>query len=196
VYIAVNWWATWYPGAEPGGGGYIAQRMFREECEAAGREALDILDKSGEAGVILVGRPYNVIDKEANLDVPGKLRDYYGMNVIPIFFLPLEGIGIRDINDNMFWNYGRKIIADTYGGQGSHGVVFENSLDNGTGPCVSDQTSGIPPSNRYARRLPRGNHDQQRHQGNHLHRRIDYLRLAIQSYNHFVLKCPLYHICH
>lgn len=28
VYIAINWWATWYPGAEPGGGGYIAQRMF------------------------------------------------------------------------------------------------------------------------------------------------------------------------
>jgi len=28
VYIAVNWWATWYPGAEPGGGGYIAQRIF------------------------------------------------------------------------------------------------------------------------------------------------------------------------
>src|SRR5690606_17336703 len=25
VYIAVNWWATWYPGAEPGGGGFIAQ---------------------------------------------------------------------------------------------------------------------------------------------------------------------------
>jgi Na+/proline symporter len=28
VYIAVNWWATWYPGAEPGGGGFIAQRIF------------------------------------------------------------------------------------------------------------------------------------------------------------------------
>jgi SSS family solute:Na+ symporter len=28
VYIAVNWWATWYPGAEPGGGGYVAQRIF------------------------------------------------------------------------------------------------------------------------------------------------------------------------
>jgi solute:Na+ symporter, SSS family len=28
VYISFNWWATWYPGAEPGGGGYIAQRMF------------------------------------------------------------------------------------------------------------------------------------------------------------------------
>jgi len=28
VYVAVNWWASWYPGAEPGGGGYIAQRLF------------------------------------------------------------------------------------------------------------------------------------------------------------------------
>jgi SSS family solute:Na+ symporter len=28
VYISVNWWAVWYPGSEPGGGGYVAQRMF------------------------------------------------------------------------------------------------------------------------------------------------------------------------
>ncbi len=28
VYISMNWWATWYPGSEPGGGGFIAQRMF------------------------------------------------------------------------------------------------------------------------------------------------------------------------
>jgi Na+/proline symporter len=28
VYLGVNWWATWYPGAEPGGGGYVAQRIF------------------------------------------------------------------------------------------------------------------------------------------------------------------------
>jgi len=28
VYLAVNWWATWYPGAEPGGGGFVAQRIF------------------------------------------------------------------------------------------------------------------------------------------------------------------------
>lgn len=28
VYISVQWWATWYPGAEPGGGGFVAQRMF------------------------------------------------------------------------------------------------------------------------------------------------------------------------
>ncbi len=28
VYISVLWWATWYPGAEPGGGGFVAQRML------------------------------------------------------------------------------------------------------------------------------------------------------------------------
>jgi Na+/proline symporter len=28
VYISLNWWATWYPGSEPGGGGFVAQRMF------------------------------------------------------------------------------------------------------------------------------------------------------------------------
>ncbi len=33
VYIAVNWWATWYPGAEHGGGGYVAQRMFSAKDE-------------------------------------------------------------------------------------------------------------------------------------------------------------------
>jgi len=33
VYIAVTWWATWYPGAEPGGGGYIAQRIMSARDE-------------------------------------------------------------------------------------------------------------------------------------------------------------------
>jgi solute:Na+ symporter, SSS family len=33
VYISLNWWATWYPGAEPGGGGYIAQRMLSAKDE-------------------------------------------------------------------------------------------------------------------------------------------------------------------
>src|SRR5207253_8659840 len=28
VNIGVQWWSFWYPGAEPGGGGYIAQRIF------------------------------------------------------------------------------------------------------------------------------------------------------------------------
>ncbi len=33
VYLSINWWASWYPGAEPGGGGYVAQRMFSAKNE-------------------------------------------------------------------------------------------------------------------------------------------------------------------
>lgn len=38
VPIAVQWWATWYPGSEPGGGSYVAQRMLaaRDERHALG----------------------------------------------------------------------------------------------------------------------------------------------------------------
>jgi SSS family solute:Na+ symporter len=32
-YIGILWWASWYPGAEPGGGGYIAQRMMSTRTE-------------------------------------------------------------------------------------------------------------------------------------------------------------------
>ena len=36
IPLAVQWWSTWYPGAEPGGGGYVAQRMLaaRDERES------------------------------------------------------------------------------------------------------------------------------------------------------------------
>ena len=33
IPIAVQWWSVWYPGAEPGGGGYIAQRMLAAKDE-------------------------------------------------------------------------------------------------------------------------------------------------------------------
>ena len=37
VPLAVQWWSTWYPGSEPGGGSYIAQRMLAAKTE---RDAL------------------------------------------------------------------------------------------------------------------------------------------------------------
>jgi Na+/proline symporter len=38
VLLSLNWWASWYPGAEPGGGGYIAQRIFcaKDEKQSLG----------------------------------------------------------------------------------------------------------------------------------------------------------------
>jgi SSS family solute:Na+ symporter len=42
VPLAVQWWAAWYPGAEPGGGGYVAQRMLaaKDESHATGATLL------------------------------------------------------------------------------------------------------------------------------------------------------------
>ncbi len=42
IPVAVQWWAVWYPGAEPGGGGYIAQRMLaaKDEKNAIGATLL------------------------------------------------------------------------------------------------------------------------------------------------------------
>ena len=36
VFLSVQWWAAWYPGAEPGGGGYVAQRIFSARSERDG----------------------------------------------------------------------------------------------------------------------------------------------------------------
>jgi predicted CoA-substrate-specific enzyme activase len=89
---------------------YAARERFRAALREAGQKALARLIETDAMGIVLVGRPYNVNDSGANLDIPRKLRDYYGVNVIPMDFLPLEDIDIRDINPNMFWNYGRKIL--------------------------------------------------------------------------------------
>ena len=36
MYLGVQWWSAWYPGAEPGGGGYVAQRIFSARTERDG----------------------------------------------------------------------------------------------------------------------------------------------------------------
>jgi predicted CoA-substrate-specific enzyme activase len=90
---------------------FEAQGRFDAQVLAAGQEALETLEKTGEQGIVFIGRTYNMYDKEVNLNVPGKLRTDYGVNVIPMDFLPTQGIDISDINSNMFWNYGRKILA-------------------------------------------------------------------------------------
>ncbi|MBI4588949.1 MAG: hypothetical protein HY725_08925 [Candidatus Rokubacteria bacterium] len=90
---------------------YRAHRDFAAATAAAGREARAALAAEGERGLVLLGRGYNIYDRAINLDVAGKLRDHYGINVIPFDFLPLDDEDIRDLNDNMYWNSGRRILA-------------------------------------------------------------------------------------
>lgn len=90
---------------------YRSQKEFEQKLQQAGTEALTMLTRSGEIGIVLVGRPYNIHDRGMTLDIGNKLRDYYGINVIPMDFLPLDTVDVSDVNENMYWNYGRKIIA-------------------------------------------------------------------------------------
>ncbi|HUX07737.1 MAG TPA: acyl-CoA dehydratase activase [Acidobacteriota bacterium] len=91
--------------------GFEAQGRFNDALLAAGEEALQILDDKRESGIVLLGRPYNIYDPGSNLSTPDKLRSNYGVNVIPLDFLPINSIDITDVHDNMYWNYGRRIIA-------------------------------------------------------------------------------------
>ncbi len=87
-----------------------AQEAFFQKVRTHGHLALCTIEGSGKMGIVLLGRPYNVNDPGVNLNVAAKLRDYYGANVIPLDMTPSEGIDISDVNPNMYWNYGRRIL--------------------------------------------------------------------------------------
>ncbi|WP_025322737.1 acyl-CoA dehydratase activase [Deferrisoma camini] len=89
---------------------YAAREGFRRAMARAGSEALATLERTGEAGVVIVGRPYNLYDPGLNLHIPQKLRRFYGANVLPFDVLPVERVGIRDLNPNLYWHYGRRIL--------------------------------------------------------------------------------------
>jgi predicted CoA-substrate-specific enzyme activase len=89
---------------------YEAQAEFRGRLTLAGAEAMALLEERDELGIVLVGRPYNIYDSGVNMDIPAKLRRYYGVNLIPLDFLPLWGRDTSTITPNMYWSYGRKIL--------------------------------------------------------------------------------------
>ncbi len=90
---------------------YAAQEAFTEAVQEAGAQALAQLQTSGEPALLLVGRPYNLYDRSVNCDILRKLRSLYGVNVLPMDFLPLDSEDITEINANMYWNSGRRILA-------------------------------------------------------------------------------------
>ncbi|MBI1984226.1 MAG: CoA activase, partial [Acidobacteria bacterium] len=90
---------------------YAAQGAFTDALLEAGAQALRTLHETGEPALVLVGRAYNLYDRSGNCDIPRKLRTLYGANVVPMDFLPLDLEDITEVNPNMYWNSGRKILA-------------------------------------------------------------------------------------
>lgn len=84
---------------------------FRSSLYALYAEALEEIEKNGREAIILVGRPYNVNDSGVNLNIASKLRDLYGVNVMPMDTIEVMDDNIEEIHYNMFWGYGRRILA-------------------------------------------------------------------------------------
>ena len=89
---------------------YKTQKEFVRSLLEEGRKAIRDIKTSGEKAIVLLGRPYNIYDRAINLSVAAKLAGIYGINVVPMDFIDVEGIKIDHINNNMFWNYGKKIL--------------------------------------------------------------------------------------
>jgi len=90
---------------------YLAEQRFREALQRAGKKALENLQATHEPAVVLLGRPYNIYDRNVCCDIPRKLRALYAINVLPLDFLPLDAEDISHLNDNMYWHSGRLILA-------------------------------------------------------------------------------------
>ena len=90
---------------------FLAQEKFEARLKEAGKAACAKLAETGEPAVLLVGRAYNLYDRNSNCDIPRKLRDLYGVNVLPLDFLPLDEIPPAELHPNMYWNSGRRILA-------------------------------------------------------------------------------------
>jgi predicted CoA-substrate-specific enzyme activase len=90
---------------------YRAQENFGKTVRRAGEVALQMLSARHEPAIVLLGRPYNIYDRAVCCDIPRKLRTLYGINVLPLDFLPLDGEDVSPINENMYWHSGRLILA-------------------------------------------------------------------------------------
>lgn len=91
VYIAVNWWATWYPGAEPGGGGYVAQRMF---CARDERHSLLATLWFNVAHYALRAWPWILVALASLVLYPGLKQPETGYVKAMIDFLPASMRGL------------------------------------------------------------------------------------------------------
>ncbi|MBM4397394.1 MAG: hypothetical protein FJ087_17120, partial [Deltaproteobacteria bacterium] len=87
-----------------------AQREYMASLEAKGREVRETLRREGKKGIVIIGRPYNVLDPVVSVNLPIKVSEA-GFTVIPIDMLPFRPERLGEGLDNMYWNYGQRILS-------------------------------------------------------------------------------------
>jgi predicted CoA-substrate-specific enzyme activase len=88
-----------------------SQRDFEARLRDAGARALRELEATpGAIGIVPISRAYNAQDAGANLGMAQELNKL-GVVPIPMDFLALDQIDVREITDRPYWNYERKMLA-------------------------------------------------------------------------------------
>lgn len=112
----------------------IALRIQREtegRLHETGRDILKAL-KENERAIVIVGRSYNSIDRDVNLSIPLKIAQL-GFRVIPLDMLPVDRNELRGRFENIYWEYGQRIISalKTVAGDNRLNVVYISNFKCG-----------------------------------------------------------------
>jgi len=84
-------------------------REFQRECQEKGKEILERLHASGQKGIVILGRGYNVFDRRISLQIPLQVAEYQ-VTVIPYDFIPFEAKNLLPDFQNLFWYNSQNIV--------------------------------------------------------------------------------------
>ncbi|MCM8804702.1 MAG: acyl-CoA dehydratase activase-related protein, partial [Candidatus Omnitrophica bacterium] len=87
---------------------FFEYKKFKYLIRQKGENLLKNIPKDSIA-LVLIGRPYNTCDKMVSMDISTKLRNL-GFLVLPIDYLPIEKIDIFDKWQNLYWEFGYRIM--------------------------------------------------------------------------------------
>lgn len=111
-FVAIQWWASWYPGNEPGGGGYIAQRMMSTKNEKNAILATLFFQVAHYAlrpwPWIIVGLCALVVYPELTLENAGNgfvfaMRDFMPTGLKGLIFTAFLGAYMSTISTQLNW---------------------------------------------------------------------------------------------
>ena len=90
--------------------GLAAQRRFEQALKEQGKQLLEEVHRSGKLGVVLFARAYMSQDSGANLGIAEKLAQL-DVVPIPLDFLPLSSVNVKEYSDRPYWMYESKYVA-------------------------------------------------------------------------------------
>jgi predicted CoA-substrate-specific enzyme activase len=89
--------------------GFMAKDAFEQALEKAGTRYLQDLPED-EKVLVLITRPYGMIDRQLNMRIPQQLNKM-GIHVVPKDVLPINNYDISGFLDNMYWPFGQHILS-------------------------------------------------------------------------------------